>query len=246
MQQPDDVLTLKEFMKADSDEVFRLSRLWRLVALASKKGLAHCREDFFKPLRTERGALQLMWLSEDRGAVYVAQHPHGSRLSLASENGVETVVVFDAPWRPTRPVAVAAALDLQAKEKMILRDTTGLDVCAGQVVGVTADAARYLWPELSGGGHERELRRAAQTEALNRASPPADLVKGLKWSDAHKLAFIAAYDGLIAAGMGKAAALRELAAKGWADKPATLTKRITDGNAARAKAQDRRGLLRQV
>lgn len=79
-------------------------------------------------------------------------------------------------------------------------------------------------------------RQVRQAVAIAACSPPADFVLGRPWTEAHRLAFIDAYDALIASGVGKDAALAELAAKGWANSSATLVKRITEGNEARARA----------
>ncbi|MCV2348712.1 hypothetical protein [Paucibacter sp. Y2R2-4] len=106
----------------------------------------------------------------------------------------------------------------------------------GAVLGVSdADAVR-LWPALMPAPVVRvdsAAIKARQVAALATASPPDGFVIGKTWRIADAVAFITAYDALIAAGLGKEAALSELANKGWANAWRTLTKRITQGNEAR-------------
>lgn len=111
-------------------------------------------------------------------------------------------------------------------------------------LAMLASEARLLFPELFGlaelshSVHELSVtRKAAQAAAVEAAAPPADFVKGRTWTDGHRLAFIAAYDALIAVDMGKDAALAELAGMGWASSGATLAKRITEGNDARRRTK---------
>ncbi|MEO3715811.1 hypothetical protein ABDJ40_23805 [Roseateles sp. 2.12] len=108
-----------------------------------------------------------------------------------------------------------------------------------------ADAAT-AFPELDWGAdlklpHEAASRdrKAAQAAALASVAPPAGFVLGRRWTDEIRLAFISAYDALIAAGVGKEAALIELASRGWAGAAPTLQKRITEGNQARERMQEK-------
>lgn len=116
----------------------------------------------------------------------------------------------------------------------------------GAVLGVLEANAARLWPVLSELPKpaamlslDRDAVKRQQAAALEAAAPPDGFVIGKRWTDAQKVAFINAYDGLIASGMGKDAALSELAGKGWANSGATLAKRITEGNEARATLRGR-------
>jgi hypothetical protein len=78
----------------------------------------------------------------------------------------------------------------------------------------------------------RPVQKWQQAEAEAAAGPPDGFLKGRPWTDEVRRAFAAAYGRLVKAEIKQEAALQVMAEKGWANSPATLRKRISEGNEA--------------